>query len=356
MKIALISDIHFGVKKHSETVLHHQLEFFEKLVFSTIKNNDIKYLFILGDLFDNPEVTNTLIKDKTLELFNKFIETFPNLNIIILKGNHDIYYKNTLSVSSLNMFNYLNEHITVISSIEKITINKKKILLVPWLIKDTQYHTEFLNIVNNNEQYDLCFGHFPINKFEIIPTLVEDKGFPIESFKNFTQVYSGHFHIRNKIDNVQYLGSPYEITWNDYGNTKGITLIDLDTMEQSFVENTISPKHIKMYLSSVIKDKTILKDIKNNYVKFYFDVQLPTDKKLFFEDQIKTIKSLELNIIDNTYDVSIDDSDIDVKEDVQGSPIKFVYNWFDELKHPETIDLNELKLITDSIYNKALSQ
>jgi DNA repair exonuclease SbcCD nuclease subunit len=356
MKIALISDIHFGVKKHSENVLNHQIDFFENLLIPTLKSNNINYLFILGDLFDNSEVTNILIKDKTVNLFNKLVETFPNLNIIILKGNHDIYYKNTLSVSSLNIFGFLNEHITVISQLDEITINKRKILLVPWLIKDSQYYNDFLNIVNSDKQYDLCFGHFAINKFEIIPSLVENKGFEIENFKNFKQVYSGHFHIRNKIENIQYLGSPYEITWNDYGNTKGITLLDLDTLEQTFIENTISPKHIKLYLSSVIKDKNILKDIKNNYVKFYFDTPLSTDKKLLFEDKIKQIKCLELSIIDNSYDVTVDDSNIDIKEDVQGSPIKFVYNWYDELKHPETIDLNELKLITDKIYNKALKQ
>jgi hypothetical protein len=251
------------------------------------------------------------------------------------------------------MLEFLNGSISIVSSIEELTLNGKKILMVPWLIKDTQYYNDFFNIVNSNKKYDLCFGHFAINTFEQVPNMVESKGFPIETFKNFTQVYSGHFHIRNKIENIQYLGSPYEITWNDFGNPKGMTILDLDTMEQEFVENKISPKHVKIYLSSVIKDVSLLKGIKNNYVHFYFDAVLPTDKKLFFEDKIKTLGALDLSVIETVNDTGVDTSTADVEEDVQGLPIKFIFSWYDELKHPESIDGNELKLITNDIYNKA---
>lgn len=351
--IALISDLHFGVKSSSEKFLNIQINFFNNLLIPTLKNENVEYLFILGDFFDNPLTTNNLIKDTTINLINNIIKNLPDIKIIIQKGNHDIYFKNTLEVASINFLKQF-PNIEVISNIKEFVIDNKTILSVPWLIKDTYTHNEFVKIIESNKKYDFCFGHFEINQFEIIPSVIETKGFNIEDFSNFTEVYSGHFHIRNKIKNIQYLGCPYEITWNDFGSPKGITLLNLKDNTSKFIENTISPKHLKINLSSVVKDKTILKSFKNNFIKFFHDVSLKPDKKLDLEDTLVKLGALELDIIDNTYTIEEDDENIDVKEDVQGSPLKFLFNFFDEIKHPDEINITELKLLNEKLYNDAL--
>ena len=61
-----------------------------------------------------------------------------------------------------------------------------------------------------------------------------------------------------------------------------------------------------------------------------------------------------MDIIDNTYIIEEDDENIDVKEDVQGSPLKFLFNFFDEIKHPDEINITELKLLNEKLYNDAL--
>lgn len=354
-KIALISDIHFGVKKSSEKFLNTQVSFFENVLIPTIKSNNIDHLFILGDLFDNPLETNVLVKNIVINIFNTLINKFPKLQIKILTGNHDIYYKTTLETSSLAIFNHFPQ-IEIIKTIKPININGIDILCVPWLVKDSFIKNEFLKLIDDNISYDLCFGHFEVNQFEIIPSVYEQKGLPIEAFKNFKYVYSGHFHIRNTIQNVNYLGSPYEITWNDYGNSKGITLIDISTFKSEFIENTISPKHLKINLSSVIKDKNILKNIKNNFIKFYWDVQLNADKKLDLEEKINKMGALELTYIDDTFNNTLQDQtdSVDISENIQGSPIVFLNSYYNEIKHPDNIDATELKLMTNELYINSL--
>lgn len=351
-KIALLSDIHFGVKQSSEKFLNTQIEFFEKLVIPQIQSKNISHLFFLGDVFDDPLSLDILVKNTVIKLFNKFKRECPNLKIVILTGNHDIYYKTTLETTSLAIFDKF-DNIELVKTVKDYKIDNKSFLLVPWLIKDS-YNYELFN-KSIETTYDYCFGHFEINQFEIIPTVIEEKGLSIDTFKNIKNVYSGHFHIRNKIKNIQYLGCPYELTWNDYGNNKGLTIIDIKTSQEEFVENTISPRHVKIKVSDIVKDKSIVKNMKNNFVKLYWDVSLDGTKKLDLQEKLKKINHLDLKIIDEC-DNNLEEQteSVELEEDIEGSPIAFLNNYYDEIKHPDHIDLTELKLKTDKLYNDSL--
>lgn len=352
--IALISDLHFGAKISSEKFLNIQKDFFDKLLIPTLESKKVSHLFILGDLLDNPININVLVKNTILNIFNKIITSLPNIKIIILIGNHEIYYKNTLETTSIKLFEHF-PNVEIVKNIKEYTIDNKSILCVPWLIKDTYIHNEFDKIIESNKKFDYCFGHFSINNFEVVPSVIEDKGLSIDTFSSFSQVYSGHFHIRNKLKNIQYLGCPYEITWNDFGNIKGITILDVENMVPSFIENTISPRHIKLKLSSIAKDKTLLKNVKNNFVKFYYDIIFDPVKKLNFEDKLKTIGAFDLEIIDETIGLTSTE-DISVDEDIQGSPIDFLFSLFNEIKHPENINVSDLKIMTQSLYEECLKE
>ena len=67
MKVALISDLHFGIKKSDLKFQKSQLAFFEKQLVEELKMRDIKDIFVLGDVFDtrqavNVQTSNTFIK------------------------------------------------------------------------------------------------------------------------------------------------------------------------------------------------------------------------------------------------------------------------------------------------------
>ena len=99
----MISDLHFGFKKNDEQFLNGQLDFFKKSLFDLILSKKITQVVCLGDFFDN----RTNINSNTLyKLKNEFFHFFKQFNIklILLLGNHDIYYKNTTKINSLEIF------------------------------------------------------------------------------------------------------------------------------------------------------------------------------------------------------------------------------------------------------------
>ena len=82
-----------------------------KKVIEYIKTNNIEYLFISGDLYEQK-----YIKKSTIEYINNLFKEIPKTKIFIAPGNHDPYIKN----SYYNKF-YWNDNVIIFTSkIEKI--------------------------------------------------------------------------------------------------------------------------------------------------------------------------------------------------------------------------------------------
>lgn len=89
-----------------------------KKVIEYIKENDIKYLFISGDLYEQK-----YIKKSTIEYINNLFKEISETKIFISPGNHDPYVKN----SYYNKFNW-NENVKIFNSnIEKVELEDANI-------------------------------------------------------------------------------------------------------------------------------------------------------------------------------------------------------------------------------------
>ena len=118
MKFVHIADMHFDspfVNLSDKDGLGdlrrlEQRKVFKKVI-QYIKENNIKYLFISGDLYEQK-----YIKKSTIEYINNLFKEIPETKIFISPGNHDPYTKN----SYYNKF-YWNENVKIFTSkIEKI--------------------------------------------------------------------------------------------------------------------------------------------------------------------------------------------------------------------------------------------
>ena len=97
MKFVHIADIHFDCPFSSLSVRENlsdnrrleQRNVFKKVI-NYIKENEIKYLFISGDLYENEYV-----KKSTINYINDLFIEIPNTKIFISPGNHDPYLKNS---------------------------------------------------------------------------------------------------------------------------------------------------------------------------------------------------------------------------------------------------------------------
>lgn len=358
MKIALVSDLHFGVKKSSpellEKFLVHQTNFFDKLFIPTLKEHQVKKIFILGDFFDDQGSTNVLVKNTVIKILETLLKELPETTISFINGNHEIYYKNTLEITSLKMFKHFDPRVEIITQIKPMDIDGCKTLIVPWIIKDSYNWKKFFEIIKkckdiNKKHFDLCLGHFEINGFEMIPDVIEDKGINQDEFALFGAVYSGHFHLRRSFANIQYLGCPYEITANDYGDTKGFDIFDTTTKTSVFIENNISPKHKQIKLSSLLKDESLYNEVKNNFVKLQIDTVISATSLLEIENKVNG-DALKYERIDETSGGVEEVKDDVIKEDIRGNALAFLNEYYDNLELPEHINSDEFKKYMNRVY------
>ena len=301
MKIAVISDLHFAIKKSDKTFLQSQLRFFEEQLVPELKSRNIKNLFVLGDVFDTRQSVNVQTDNIVLKLFK---ETLKDFTCQIIVGNHDIYHTTTTEVNSLKMIDLLpNCH--VYENPKKLIIDGKKCLMLPWM---TDYN-QFDEIVA--EDFDYCFCHADIIGFDMGGGRLSDAGVPASKFTaKIKHTYSGHYHKRYTKEyldgtSINYIGSPYQLTRIDRYEPRGITIIDIKTNEVEFVENVKSIRFIKFIYPEINKDV-----ITGNVIDIDVPYDLSTETKKIYNlivELEKKVPAYPINLNIMPKDVSYGD-------------------------------------------------
>jgi len=299
--IACISDIHIGV--HQSSGLWHgiTMDFVTWFKQELIKR-DIRDIVICGDVNND----RNEISVSTMCVINKFFNELKDFNIIILVGNHDAYYRDRSDINSLSLLGGW-DNITIIDEVTTIEQFDKTYTFVPWAVP-----------IEDVPKSDIIFGHFDITGFKMSRSKICADG--INSYEIIDKgnlVVSGHFHLRDERKytdgTILYLGSPYELSWRECGDTKGFYGLDLKTNKFDFVENTISPKHKKIRLSELLAAGKITQDLKDefpgNFISFIIDTEVNTDKIDNLVTKLSALKPLSIKSdfeIENKY--SVDDA------------------------------------------------
>ena len=100
MKLAIITDTHFGARNDNLNFNEYFYKFYENIFFPTLKEKGITTCVHMGDVVDRRKfISFRIANDFRKRFINKFKEFGIDLHIII--GNHDTYYKNTNEVNSM---------------------------------------------------------------------------------------------------------------------------------------------------------------------------------------------------------------------------------------------------------------
>ena len=84
MKVAIITDTHFGARGDSPVFLEHFLNFFESEFFPYLKEHDIKHVIHMGDLMDRRKFVNFLtLKNVRDRFMQRIIDENISTHIII---------------------------------------------------------------------------------------------------------------------------------------------------------------------------------------------------------------------------------------------------------------------------------
>lgn len=275
MKFIHMADMHFdapftvlNIKNNlGEKRRLEQREIFKKVI-NYIKENNIEYLFISGDLYENEYV-----KESTITYINNLFKEIPNTKIYISPGNHDPYIINSMYKN----FNWNNNVKIFENKLE--CIENENIDIYGYGFND--FYCRGINldniIIKNKEKINIFITHGTIDGGNI-----ENLEYnPLNKNKlkeiNFDYVALGHIH---------------KLNYNEEPNQKIV-----------YPGSTIS-----MGFDEQGKHGVILGDISKDSLKLEF---LPIDTKEFVEKEIditdinsteELIEKLnEINLLENNY-------------------------------------------------------
>ena len=346
MKIALITDTHFGARNDSLIFSDFFRKFYENTFFPTLKERGITDVIHLGDVVDRRKFINykTLNSMKEI-LFIPLKEMGGNIKIII--GNHDIYYKNTLAVNSMTELTKGMPHVTVYDKPTEVSLtDDHKVLFVPWICDDNEEETKELI---EKTRTKVAFGHLHLEGIEQNKGSFSIDGYSPSMYKAFQRVFSGHFHHRSTTGNITYLGNPYEITWSDFNDKRGFHIYDTETMETEFIENPYSMFY-KIYYNDEKNDYGDLSKYENCYVKIIIENK---DNSYMFQvlmDKLVDVGVGHISVVDNLFDIEDMGDDIENMEDVEDT-MSVIKSCVESLQIENKESLN---LLMQNLYNEAL--
>jgi hypothetical protein len=264
----------------------------------------------------------------------------------MLPGNHCCYFKSNAAIHSLEIFKPW-DNVTVLDNFTCIEYKDKRYAFCPWGAED-----------KIEENCDIIFGHFELANFKMNTFKICEHGYESKQILKFCKkIVTGHFHLRDHriYDNgkeILYLGSPFQMDFGEREQVKGYTILDTDTLEFEFVENTVSPKHIKIKLSELININAInLKNaIKNNILQFYVDKNIDQSKIQKVITTLTSMAPLQFRVEYNTHEEFINQEQAIelVGVDVQNSINEFIENI--------TVDIDKKEILKyiDEVYKKCL--
>ena len=348
MKIAIINDTHFGARNDNSNFNEYFYKFCDDIFFPTLKKNNIKTCIHLGDLMDRRKfVSYKTSRDFRKRFVSPFVEMGIDLHIMI--GNHDTFYKNTNDVNSVvELLGGRHDNIKIYSEAEEVTFDDTKILFLPWINSQNTISSE--KIIKETDA-EVCMGHLEIAGFQMAKGLLNEHGLSKSIFRKFDSVFSGHFHIKSDDGHIYYLGAPYEIYWNDCDDKKGFHIFDTETREMERIENPYTI-HKKVYYD----------DTQNDYSKFdvsklvdhYVKIIVVNKKDLYqfdqFVDKVLRADCHEVKIIEDFSDLDANTVSDDIVENTEDT-MTLLSKYIEELD--TSLDKNRLINLQRQLYTEA---
>ena len=348
MKVAIITDTHFGARNDNDNFNEYFYEFYEGVFFPYLQTHNIITVLHLGDLMDRRKY----VSYKTAKDFReRFILPLKHLKVDFhcLVGNHDIYFKNTNDVNSLQeLIGQTSNKFHLYADATEVNIGGLDILFMPWI--NQQNYIYSMGMIDETKA-KVCMGHLEIKGFQMHKGQINDHGYDKELFKKFHTVFSGHFHHKSDDGQIYYLGNPYEIYWNDYNDKKGFHIFDTETLE---LERIVNPfrLHEKIYYDDSQEDYD-KHDVKK-YLKKYVKVIVVNKKDLYkfdmFMERLLKANAHEVKIVENFTDAGADNVSDDIVKYAEDTTT-LLDKYIDELEID--LDKDRLKNTMRGLYNEA---
>jgi len=301
MKFVHIADMHFDmpftVLSNNDLNLGNERRMEQRLVFKEIinyiKENNVEFLFIAGDLYEHEYVNKT-----TIEYINNLFKEIPNTKIFITPGNHDPLLQN----SYYNTFEW-NENVYIFTN-EVGIYEFEELDIYGYGFNDFYLREEKLNNINikSKEKINILITHGSLEggteedrEYNPLPKRkLEDIG--------FDYIALGHIHKKNynqdeKNNKVIYPGSTISLGFDELGEHGMIVgQINKNKLNLEFVSlDKKEFKEIELDISEINYEEELIEKINNLKLeeKCYYKIILIGEKNI--EINLNNIKKYLLN-------------------------------------------------------------
>ncbi len=356
MKIALITDQHFGGKSDSNSFNDYIAEFYTKQFFPYLEDNEIHTVIDLGDTFDRRKYVNFSILEKVKEYYFDVLAE-KNIKLHSIVGNHSTYYRNTNSVNSSQLLYGHYDNIEVYPEVSTICIDGTLIDLIPW-INSENYEKTMYFIKHSKAQ--VALGHLEVEGFAMYKNYVAGDGLQPNIFKGYEFVASGHYHHKSSKGNIHYLGAPYEITGNDYDDPKGFHIFDTETREVEFIKN-----NYRLFEKIYYDDENYATDFERLDTSYYTNkiVKLIVENKTkiaefeTFLDRMYKANPIDLIILEDLSEYTARYSDEEGADVEVGNTATFLEEYVDSMPidNEKRVERKKVKRLLQILYNEALN-
>tara|TARA_Y100000591_G_scaffold113412_2_gene96899 strand:- start:4263 stop:5303 length:1041 start_codon:yes stop_codon:yes gene_type:complete len=342
MKVAIITDQHFGFKKGSKLFHEYFQKFYEEVFFPTLQERGITTVIDMGDTFDSRKGIDLYSLDWAQR---NYFDRIRDLGITLYSvvGNHTAFYKNTNEVNTIDLLLREYDNVHTLTECSDIDIDGCKICMVPWINSD---NSEYTYKMIRESSAKVAMGHLELNGFYAHHGYTMEDGDDIQPYQKFDRVFSGHYHTRSSDGRIFYLGNPYEMFWNDVGDPRGFHIFDTETYELETINNPFQMfKVIKyddtprqLFKFAEYKDKIVKLIVVNKSSQKEYDR---------FVDALSSANPYDLKIIEKTSEMDFGEDAAEQTEDTLTLLDKFV----DELE----TDLSKAKIksLVKDLYRQA---
>lgn len=403
-KVLIFTDCHLGLRQNSLSRLNIVVKVFKQIV-EYIKANQIGTVIFVGDAFHDRRSLDINTLNVGLKLFNA-VAKYAKVYLIV--GNHDMHYKTTTDITSINIFKD-SKNIVVISKPTEVKINNVDSLLVPWAANLSTF---------TKNKYDLLFGHFDISEKFLIASYIEEHSsekedeeslltqlIETDSFLNDSMtysteninsnistvineklqsedlignfidlakpgatIYSGHIHENKEFvakgRNIIFVGSPYQQNFGEMLSRNGFYILD-ESLNKTFVD-IIAPKHVKLKMSTIINegvDNFDFSIIKGNILKKIYDVEIDRITESKINQKIIDYQPYEEVLSEyNVQPFSSNDGKVDNEtlSLIKKSKLEYIKNYISNMDSnlltEAAIDKTKLYNILEEYYNRAVEE
>lgn len=223
---------------------------------------DAEAILLCGDLFHSRQNIHIPTYNAVYSLFK---EASKQINLIAIYGNHDVADVRAMYAhSGLHSLLAFENNVTIFDKPGKLELDEFSIGLIPFCVDKNEVISASNTLLKKSSKLNVLLLHHSFNGALTGPQeWVMGHSLNPEEIASWDKIFSGHYHMCQKIGQVQYIGAPLQHNFGERTYTPGFIHLNSDgTWKQ--IENTVSPRF------QLVTDENASSVRPQDYVKMQF--------------------------------------------------------------------------------------